>query len=154
MKLLLLFIGKTTESYLKEGIEEYISRLSKYINVSAEVLPASDRKSKDKAIEEEGTSVLSRLKPGDFVVVLDERGKSLTSRQLAAAIQKWMLRSIGRVVIVTGGAYGISPAIMQRSQFIISLSPMTFTHQMVRLILAEQLYRAMTIIKNEGYHHD
>lgn len=154
MKLLFLFVGKTTEPYLREGIDEYVKRLSNYIGLTVEVVSSSSHKTMSKAIEEEGANILSKLKPGDLVVALDESGKSLSSRQLANTLQKWMLQSVNRVVFIIGGAFGISPTIKQRSDVILSLSAMTFTHQMVRLILAEQVYRAMTIIKNEGYHHD
>ena len=103
---------------------------------------------------EEEKNILSKLRPADFIVVLDENGVEAGSRQLAGKMQKWMELGKSRIVFVVGGAYGISPSLKKRSDYLLSLSKLTFTHQMVRLILAEQLYRAMTIIKNEKYHHD
>lgn len=154
MKFLIVFIGKTDEKYLVEGINNYLKRLSHYMTNEVNVFPVSSLKDKRKAMEEEGSKIYSKLLPGDFVVVLDERGIEFSSRQLSSLIQKWMTQSIGRVVFIVGGPYGISDAIKKRANLVWSLSQLTFTHQMIRLLLAEQLYRAMTIVKNEGYHHD
>lgn len=153
MKILLLLVGKTSEVYLKEGIEVYLKRLTNYISLSQGVLALSPAKDKRIAIEEESKSIQSKLLPGDFIVVLDESGSEVGSRQLAGMFQKWMVNGIGRVVFIIGGPFGISPALKQKANLILSVSKFTFTHQMVRLILVEQIYRAMTIIKNESYHH-
>ena len=153
MKILLLLVGKTSEVYLKEGIEVYLKRLTNYISLSQGVLALSPAKDKRIAIEEESKSIQSKLLPGDFIVVLDENGSEVGSRQLAGMFQKWMVNGIGRVVFIIGGPFGISPALKQKANLILSVSKFTFTHQMVRLILVEQIYRAMTIIKNESYHH-
>lgn len=153
MKILLLLVGKTSEAYLKEGIEVYLKRLTNYISLSQGVLALSPAKDKRIAIEEESKSIQSKLLPGDFIVVLDESGSEVGSRQLAGMFQKWMVNGIGRVVFIIGGPFGISPALKQKANLILSVSKFTFTHQMVRLILVEQIYRAMTIIKNESYHH-
>lgn len=153
MKILLLLVGKTSEAYLKEGIEVYLKRLTNYISLSQGVLALSSAKDKRIAIEEESKSIQSKLLPGDFIVVLDESGSEVGSRQLAGMFQKWMVNGIGRVVFIIGGPFGISPALKQKANLILSVSKFTFTHQMVRLILVEQIYRAMTIIKNESYHH-
>ena len=153
MKILLLLVGKTSEAYLKEGIEVYLKRLTNYISLSQGVLALSPAKDKRIAIEEESKSIQSKLLPGDFIVVLDEGGSDVGSRQLAGMFQKWMVNGIGRVVFIIGGPFGISPALKQKANLILSVSKFTFTHQMVRLILVEQIYRAMTIIKNESYHH-
>ena len=154
MKILLLLVGKTSEAYLKEGIDVYLKRLSNYVSISVNVLSVSSAKDKRKSIEEESKSIQSKLLPGDFLVVLDEAGKEIGSRQLAELFQKWMVQGIGRVVFVIGGPFGIALELKQRANLILSISKFTFTHQMVRLILVEQIYRAMTIIKNESYHHD
>lgn len=154
MKILLLLVGKTSEAYLKEGIEVYLKRLTNYISLSQGVLALSPAKDKRIAIEEESKSIQSKLLPDDFIVVLDENGSEVGSRQLAGMFQKWMVHGIGRVVFIIGGPFGISPALKQKANLILSVSKFTFTHQMVRLILVEQIYRAMTIIKNESYHHD
>ena len=153
MKILLLLVGKTSEAYLKDGIEVYLKRLTNYISLSQGVLALSPAKDKRIAIEEESKSIQSKLLPGDFIVVLDESGSEVGSRQLAGMFQKWMVNGIGRVVFIIGGPFGISPALKQKANLILSVSKFTFTHQMVRLILVEQIYRAMTIIKNESYHH-
>ena len=153
MKILLLLVGKTSEVYLKEGIEVYLKRLTNYISLSQGVLALSPAKDKRIAIEEESKSIQSKLLPGDFIVVLDESGSEVGSRQLAGMFQKWMVNGIGRVVFIIGGPFGISPTLKQKANLILSVSKFTFTHQMVRLILVEQIYRAMTIIKNESYHH-
>ena len=153
MKILLLLVGKTSEVYLKEGIEVYLKRLTNYISLSQGILALSSAKDKRIAIEEESKSIQSKLLPGDFIVVLDESGSEVGSRQLAGMFQKWMVNGIGRVVFIIGGPFGISPALKQKANLVLSVSKFTFTHQMVRLILVEQIYRAMTIIKNESYHH-
>lgn len=154
MKILLIYVGKTTDAYLKEGVSIYLKRLENYISVSEIVVPSSTMKEMSKAVEEESKNILSRIMPGDHLVVLDENGTSLTSRALSSLFQNWMNHSMGRVVFVIGGAFGLSSEIRKKANLILSLSSMTFTHQMVRLLLAEQLYRAMTILRNEKYHHD
>ena len=154
MKILLLLVGKTSEAYLKEGVEVYLKRLTNYISLSQVVITLSSAKDKRIAIEEESKSIQSKLLPGDFIVVLDENGSEVTSRQLSGLFQKWMVQGIGRVVFIIGGPFGISTVLKKNANFILSASKFTFTHQMVRLILIEQIYRAMTIIKNESYHHD
>lgn len=154
MKILLLLVGKTSEVYLKEGIDVYLKRLTNYIPLSQGVLALSSAKDKRIAIEEESKAIQSKLLPGDFIVVLDEKGSEVGSRQLAVMFQKWMVQGIGRVVFIIGGPFGISTVLKQKANLVLSVSKFTFTHQMVRLILVEQIYRAMTIIKNESYHHD
>ena len=154
MKILLLLVGKTSEIYLKEGIEVYLKRLTNYLSLSQVVLALSFAKDKRIAIEEESKTIQSKLLPGDFIIVLDENGSEVSSRQFAVMFQKWMVQGIGRVVFIIGGPFGISTDLKRKANLILSLSKFTFTHQMVRLILVEQIYRAMTIIKNESYHHD
>ena len=97
---------------------------------------------------------MSKIQPRDFIVLLDERGKELTSRQLAAFIEKQMVAGTNRLLMITGGAYGVSDEVKQKVHYTLSASKFTFTHQMIRLLLTEQVYRAMTILKNESYHHD
>ena len=154
MKILLLFVGKTTESYLKEGTEIYLRRLSNYISTFVEIVPPSKEKDLFKAIQDENKKIQSKLLPGDYLIVLDEGGTEIGSKKLAGLFQKWMVQGIGRVVLVTGGPYGLASELKQKADFMLSISKFTFTHQMIRLILVEQLYRAMTIIKNQNYHHD
>lgn len=154
MKILVLLVGKTSEAYLKEGIAVYLKRLTNYISISMEILPLSSAKDKRTAIEAENKSIQSKLLPGDFLIILDESGTEINSRKFAELFEKWMVQGVGRVVFVIGGPFGLASELKQRAKLILSVSKFTFTHQMVRLILVEQIYRAMTIIRNEGYHHD
>ena len=155
MKIELFYTGKTTESFLKEGIEEYLKRLKHYVPVTEVIIEPSRFSKPDfkKAAEEESERMLKKIKPADFVVLLDERGKSLGSEELSAVLEKHQLAGLGKMIFITGGAYGLGQAIKQRANLLLSFSKFTFTHQMIRLLLVEQIYRAMTILKNEKYHH-
>ena len=148
------FIGKTSESYLHEGIENYARKLGHYMNSGIKIFPVSSDKTKSKALQEESSKILKSITPLDFVVVLDERGKQLSSVELSKEIQKVLNRSCQRMVFIIGSAYGIGSDLSERADMILSFSKFTFTHQMIRLILMEQVYRAMTILKGESYHHD
>jgi 23S rRNA (pseudouridine1915-N3)-methyltransferase len=154
MKILILMIGKTSEPYLKEGTEIFLKRIKNYISITTDVLPVSSIKDKRKAIAEESASIRMKLQPADFIVVLDENGKEFSSLQLSETFSKWMVRGIGRVIFVIGGPYGLSKELKEKANLLLSVSKFTFTHQMVRLILFEQIYRALTILRNENYHHD
>ncbi len=154
MKIEFIFIGKTTEPYLNEGITTYLKRLVNYLPAEILSIPASSSKLREKIIEEESRAILSKSQPRDYIVLLDERGKELTSRQLAAFIEKQMVAGTNRLLMITGGAYGVSDEVKQKVHYTLSASKFTFTHQMIRLLLTEQVYRAMTILKNESYHHD
>lgn len=156
MKCELWWIGKTNTSYLKEGIAVYEKRLPKY--TPFEIKEIADQKnakslSNSELKNKEGNSLLKRLEPKDYVILLDENGKSFTSMQFAKQIEKLQNASYQKVIFIIGGAYGFSDAIYQRAQTKMALSPMTFSHQMVRLIFTEQLYRAFSINNNEPYHH-
>ena len=148
------FIGKTSESYLQEGIENYSRKLGHYMNSGIKIFPVSSDKNKSKALLEESEKILKSITSHDFVVVLDERGKQLSSVELSKEIQKVMNRSYQRIIFIIGSAYGIDSGLSQRADLILSFSKFTFTHQMIRLILVEQVYRAMTILKGESYHHE
>jgi len=157
MKIKLLVIGKTDDKYLSEGIKKYYSRLKHYLTFEYTELP--DIKNSKNLTQErqkilEGELLLKNIQPGDQVVLLDERGKNFTSREFASYIEKRMLSGIKRVVFIIGGPFGFSDDIYSVANDNISLSKMTFSHQLVRLIFFEQIYRAMTIIRNEPYHHD
>lgn len=154
MKIEFIFIGKTTETYLNTGISTYLKRLVNYLPAEILTIPASTSKIRERIIEEESKLILSKIQPRDYVVLLDERGKELSSRQLAAFIEKQMLAGTNRMLVVTGGAYGVSDELKQKVHFTLSASKFTLTHQMIRLLLVEQVYRAMTILRNESYHHD
>lgn len=156
MKITLLLVGKTTERYFIEAIAEYEKRLKHYIPFNIEVideLRQVKNLSTEQIKEREGELITKRLAPGDWVVLLDENGTTFTSTRFADYIEKRTHTVAKRMVVVVGGAYGFSQAVYALAHEKISLSPMTFSHQMVRLIFVEQLYRAMTILNNEPYHH-
>ncbi len=154
MKCEFFFVGKTSEKYLQVGLDEYLGRLQHYIPTAVVLIPSSSQSDARKAVLEEGENMLNRIKPRDCIIVLDENGKLFSSPELAQKIQKVMSEGYSRLIFITGGAYGISDPVKNRANLILSFSKFTFTHQMIRLILAEQVYRAMTILRNESYHHD
>ncbi len=156
MKLTLLFTGKTEDSYLKEGIEIYAKRLKRYFPLDIKITGESVKRSKPpagKARIRESGKITAALSRSSYVVLLDEKGKSYSSEEFARFIEDKMNRGYRELVFIAGGAYGFSDELYGKANHKISLSDMTFTHQMVRLILAEQLYRAATIIRGEPYHH-
>ncbi|MEN0046617.1 MAG: 23S rRNA (pseudouridine(1915)-N(3))-methyltransferase RlmH [Bacteroidota bacterium] len=157
MKIELWLVGKTNFSYLKEGISIYEKRLGHYLSFEKKILPdvKIGKKANPEQIKQaEGKLILSKLNAGDALVLLDENGKQRSSEQFADFIQQQLHMSHKRIIFQIGGAYGFSEAVYERANFKISLSKMTFSHQMVRLIFLEQLYRAMTILKGEPYHHN
>lgn len=157
MKISLIMVGKTDVKWVREGLELYVSRLSHYVPFALEEIPELKNVSaltREQIKEKEGEGILKRIKAGDEVVLLDERGRELRSVELAAWLREKLSRSGRDLVFVIGGAYGFSQAVYDRSDASLSLSRMTFSHQMVRTIFAEQLYRAFTIIKGEPYHHE
>lgn len=156
MKILFLVIGKTDEVYLDTGIVKYIKRLERYIPFEMKVIPdIKNRKilTEDQQKKSEGELILSQLSLGDDLILLDEKGKTFSSVSFSQWIEKQMNLSTKRLVFVVGGPYGFSKDVYSKAKFKISLSEMTFSHQMIRLIFVEQLYRAFTIIKGEPYHH-
>lgn len=157
MKITLLLIGKTTTKYMQEGIELYVKRLAHYIPFEIRLLPdikASKTLSSDKQKEMESLIFLSAIGQSDYVVLLDERGKEMTSREFAGYIDKKMITVPKNLVFVIGGPYGFAESMYARANEKLSLSKMTFSHEMIRLFFVEQIYRAMTILKGEPYHHD
>ncbi len=157
MEIILLTVGKTTQTYVQNGIDEFTKRLRRYIPFRIESLPdikATKSLSTDLQKEKEGEAILSYLSPSDFCILLDEHGKEFTSMEFSAYIQKTMSSGRKRAVFVVGGPYGFSKGVYSRAEYKISLSKMTFTHEMVRLFFTEQVYRAMTILNNEPYHHE
>lgn len=157
MKITLLAIGKTDASYLVEAIKDYQNRLEHYIPFEIRIIPDL-KNTKNLTVsqqkEKEGELILKKLQAGDYLVVLDDKGKEFTSTQFASYIEKKTFSVAKRLVFLIGGAYGFSQSIYERADEKMTLSRMTFSHQMVRLIFVEQLYRAMTILNNEPYHHD
>lgn len=156
MKLEMWVIGKTNARYLEEGIELYEKRVKKYLPFELQVLPDVKNAGVLSALqlkEKEGEMVISRLKKDDFLILLDEKGQQFTSEQLAQQLDQWLMISAKRLVLLVGGAYGFSDDVYAKAQAKLALSKMTFSHQMVRLFLLEQLYRAMSILRNEPYHN-
>lgn len=156
MKIQFWSVGKKNEPYVHAGIEDFTGRISKYFPVQWTIIPVpknagmlSDMDLKKK----EGETILEWLEPTDYLVALDERGKSMSSEGLAKFVQARANESAKRLVFLIGGAYGIDPAVLKRANYTWSLSELVFPHQLVRLILAEQVYRACTILRNEKYHH-
>lgn len=157
MKITLLVVSKTDDRYLQEGIDVYVQRLKHYVNFELEVIPAlKDQKnaSPDEIKEREAASILKRLEKSDAVVLLDEHGKQHTSMGFSQYLQKHMNSGIRQLTFVVGGAFGFAPSVYKAATDKMSLSPMTFNHQMVRLIFVEQLYRAFTILHHEPYHNE
>ncbi len=155
MKIKIIAIGKTDEKYLQDGIGIYLNRLKHYISTELVILndiKVGVKQNSSIQKEAEGKMFLQKLQLNDVVILLDENGKSFTSVEFADFIQKRMNASMD-VVFLIGGPFGFSDEIYERANFKISLSSMTFSHQMVRLFFTEQLYRAFTIIKGEKYHH-
>ncbi|MGJ8666250.1 MAG: 23S rRNA (pseudouridine(1915)-N(3))-methyltransferase RlmH [Patiriisocius sp.] len=156
MKITLLAIGKTDNKQLISLTETYIKRLNHYVNFSFEIIPDIKKaKNLTEAQQKtaEGEEILKRLNTSDTLIILDEKGKTYTSEKFADFLQKQMNSGLKNLVFVIGGPYGFSEEIYARANGKISLSPMTFSHQMVRLFFVEQLYRGFTILKNEPYHH-
>lgn len=154
MKIKLIEIGKTDEKYLKEGIVEYVSRLNHYVSFETITIPDSKASSPDTVKTDEEKAILQKLSPGDHVILLDDKGDEFTSLGFSKFLQKKMNAGLKTLVFVIGGPFGFSEAVYKRSNGKLSLSRMTFSHQMVRLFFCEQLYRAFTILKGEKYHHE
>lgn len=157
MKTILIQIGKTEEKYLNEGISIYEKRIIHYIQFQSITIPAiknAKNLSEDQQKDFEAELILKQISDSDFIMLLDEKGEQFRSIQFAEFIQKKMNTGLKNLVFIIGGPYGFSKKIYARANVKISLSEMTFSHQMIRLLFMEQLYRAMTIIKNEPYHHE
>lgn len=157
MKITLLTVGKTDKDWVRQGMDIYVSRLKHYIPFSVVEIPELRNVSsltKDQIKVREGELILKNIRPSDDVILLDERGKEYTSVELAKVIQDKISYTGKDMVYIIGGAYGFSEAVYQRADSRISLSRMTFSHQMVRAIFVEQIYRAFTIMRGEPYHHE
>lgn len=157
MKISLFVVGKTNHSYLSPGIDDYTKRINHYIPFNIQYIadaknPKSLSQSQQK--QAEGQNLLNAFDKSDYVVLLDERGKEFTSKDFSSFIEKKMQTVAKRLVFVVGGPYGFSDDVYQRANEKISLSKMTFPHDLIRLVFTEQLYRSFTIMNNEPYHHD
>ena len=156
MKIVLLTISKTSEKYLIEGIQDYQKRMEHYTQFEIiEILNIKKAQnfSKSELMKKEGELILKQLQNSDYVILLDDKGEDFTSVQFAKKLQGLLNSGKKRLVFVIGGAYGFSNDVYQKANEKLSLSKMTFSHQMVRLFFTEQIYRAFTILKNEPYHH-
>ena len=157
MKILVLAIGKTDEQWVQEALLKYSKRLQHYIPFEFELIPDlknTKNLSEAQQKEKEGALILKMLKPTDIVFLLDEKGKEYRSLEFAKYLQHQMNSSVKRLDFIIGGPYGFSPELYAKAQGKVALSKMTFSHQMIRPFFVEQLYRAMTILKNEPYHHE
>ncbi len=156
MKVEFIVVGKTTESYLQKGIKIYEDRLKHYVPFSyTEIKDLKNTRnlSEEQVKQKEGELIEKHIQAGDYIILLDENGKQYTSVQFSDKLGELMLRGLKRVVFIVGGPYGFSDKIYQIANEKLSLSKMTFSHQMVRLFFIEQIYRAMTIQRGEPYHH-
>ena len=157
MKIVLLTIGKTREKYLIEGVSQFQNRLTHYCAFEIIEIPNiknAKNLSISELIKKEGKLILKTLQDSDYMLLLDEKGKSSSSIEFSQKLQNWMLSGKKCLVFVVGGSYGFSDEVYKRANEKLSLSKMTFSHQMVRLFFVEQLYRAYTILSNKPYHHD
>ena len=157
MKIKLLVTGRTEEEFLKTGIHEYEMRINRYVPFEIVELPAlksaaNYSRSEQKTLE--GRIIAKQIQTGDSVILLDEQGKEMRSVEFAFFLNRQFISGGKNLVFVVGGPYGFDPAIKKKASFILSLSKMTFSHQMVRLFFTEQLYRGLTIIRGESYHHE
>jgi 23S rRNA (pseudouridine1915-N3)-methyltransferase len=157
MKIRLLVIGKTEGEYLKSGMMEYFNRLKRYIPFEYLELPALKNAASLSWQEQqsrEAETITKNIKQGELLLLLDEKGKQFSSKEFASFLNSRMITGVKSAVFVVGGPFGFHPQLKGRADELISLSKMTFSHQMVRLLFIEQLYRAFTILRNESYHHE
>jgi 23S rRNA (pseudouridine1915-N3)-methyltransferase len=150
-------VGRTDAPFVNEGSEEYFKRIKRYINFDFRVIKdLKNTKNIDENLQkqQEGEKILSLINGSDIVVLLDENGKEYNSKEFAGFLEKQMINSVKNLIFIVGGPYGFSDSVYSRANYKISLSQMTFSHQLIRLIFAEQLYRAFSIINNEPYHHE
>jgi 23S rRNA (pseudouridine1915-N3)-methyltransferase len=157
MEITILAVGKTSEEFVINGVNEYLSRLKHYCKVNFIIIPENKHNAKLSTIqkkERESLQILSALPNHSCKVLLDEKGKELTSVDFSIFIQKQMNSGIKRLVFIIGGANGVAKNLKDKVDFILSLSTMTFTHQFIRVMLTEQVYRAYTILNNELYHNE
>lgn len=150
-------VGRTQSPLMRQGIDMYLDRLGHYLPVEVKIIDdvkVGKSATRDQQKQLEGAAILRLIAPSDRVVLLDEKGREFTSREFADSVQRHMSAGVKRLVYVVGGPFGFSPDVYARADAKLSLSRMTFSHEMVRLFFAEQLYRAMTILRGENYHHD
>ncbi len=156
MKLQFFSIGKPHEAYIQQGVDDFTGRINKYFTAGWHIIPPPKNAAvlKDAELKkQEAKAVLQLLQKDDVLILLDERGKQFSSPELANLLQQQANESVKRIIFLIGGAFGVDEEIKQRANIMWSLSKLVFPHMLVRLILAEQVYRACTILRNEKYHH-
>lgn len=153
MKIILVSIGKQQEASTREALQDFTNRITRYFPCEWKLLTASKLTDPAQIKKQEAQLILQQLQPEDYLILLDERGKNISSPELANLVQKSANESRKQLVFLIGGAYGVDEAVTSRANFTWSLSKLVFPHQLVRLLLAEQVYRACTILRNEKYHH-
>ena len=153
MKIRVLWLGKTRDSWIKQGIEEYSGRVARYLPFAIDELKDEKNASQDEGRKREGERLLKQVHPQTLLVVLDERGEQMSSLKLSEFIGTQRDSGIQEIAFAIGGAYGFSDDVRSRANKVLALSSMTFTHQMIRPFLLEQIYRAFTILNKEPYHH-
>ena len=157
MKLVLLLTGKTDKTWIREGVAEYEKRISKYTRFEIITLPDvrnPGNRSPERVMAKEAEKMLSVFRSDDLVVLLDEQGKGYTTMEMASWLRSAMLLPKKRIVFVVGGPWGFDPSVTARADYMISLSKLTFSHQVVRLLFAEQIYRVLSVIAGDPYHHE
>lgn len=157
MKITLVCIGKTDDKFIQEGIDKYLNRLKHYITFNIVVIPdVKNVKNMSQAqqMDKESELFFKNINNQDFVVLLDEKGKEFRSVEFADYLSKKMVSGVTHMVVLIGGPYGFAEKVRERANYLVSLSKMTFSHQMVRLFFVEQVYRAFSIMKGEPYHHE
>lgn len=153
MKLRLILVGRSERGPVADGVRVYLDRLKRSTKLEEVVLAEAGKGDAEYQVRTESERILAVLKPGERLVVLDERGKTLTSEGFAAQLGSWRDQGVRQVAFVIGGAYGMTDAVRAKADLVLSLSAMTFPHQLVRVLFAEQLYRAFTILQGGPYHH-
>ena len=148
----IIAIGKKHEKWISEGVYQFEKRLKKPFNIKWEIINSSNHIDKDLTKDEETTKIITLLKPEDFVILLDERGKNISSVELATVINE-QFNSSNNIVFIIGGAFGVSDHLFSRANFILSFSKLVFPHQLVRLMITEQIYRSQNILEGGKYHH-
>jgi 23S rRNA (pseudouridine1915-N3)-methyltransferase len=153
MKVRLILVGRTERGFVADGVQHYLARLDRTMPVEVSILPEAGRGESAFQQRTESDRIMAAIRPGEKVVVLDERGAALTSTAFAGKLGAWRDQGVKHVVFIIGGAYGMTDEVRQRADVLLALSTMTFPHQLVRVLFAEQLYRATSILQGTGYHH-
>lgn len=153
MRARLILVGRTERGHVMDGFQHYLDRVRRMEKVEEVVLPDAGRGEVAWQQRTESERILAAIRPGEKVVVLDERGRQLTSPAFAQHLGTWRDQGVRDIAFVIGGAYGMTDQVRERADLVLSLSPMVFPHQLVRVLFAEQLYRALSILKGTGYHH-